>query len=150
MTRDIPLARGKGTVFRQDLLRGDEWMRGRTDRARILARWRTRLLSKSLTATPCPLRGSLSPFSSPLLVSRHCRSRGIIVAKTSNNVPNDRLFSSGDIDLPANRKPVKMNPLNREQVPTPADFVTASRNATRINLPPRSKQEAFCAKERSR
>lgn len=92
----------------------------------------------------------LSPFSSPLLVSRHCRSRGIIVAKTSNNVPNDRLFSSGDIDLPANRKPVKMNPLNREQVPTPADFVTASRNATRINLPPRSKQEAFCAKERSR
>lgn len=80
VTRDIPLARGKGTVavFRQDLLRGDEWMRGRTDRARILARWRTRLLSKSLTATPCPLRGSLSLFLaasrlSSLPQSRHHR-----------------------------------------------------------------------------
>lgn len=108
--------------------------------SRFHARWRTRLLSKSLAATPyASTRGSL-PFSSahpppPRLSSLP----GIIVVvivgvvKTSNNGPNDRLFSSGDIDLPANRKPVKMNPLNRY---TPTNFVTASRNATSINLPP--------------
>lgn len=111
--------------------------------SRFHACWRTRLLSKSLTATPyASTRGSLSLFP-PLvhhrLVSRHSRVPGVIVVvivgvvKTSNNGPNDRLFSSGDIDLPANRKPVKMNPLNRY---TPTNFVTASRNATSINLPP--------------
>lgn len=83
-----------------------------------------------------PLHTTLSPFSLfPRLVhvaSRHSLAASSFVT-SPNNVPNDRLFSSGDIDLPANRKPVKMNPLDRYAT----NFVTA-RNAPRINLPPRT------------
>lgn len=118
--------------------------------SRFHARWRTRLLSKSLTATPyfhsnLSLSLSLVFLRSPLPLS----SLVVVVVETSNNVPNDRLFSSGDVHLPANRKPVKMNPLNREQVHT--DQLCNSFEERDTNKSSRrSKQEAFCAGRNAR
>lgn len=65
-----------------------------------------------------PLHTTLSPepfslFPRPRRLSSLPRGIVIAVVTSPNNVPNDRLFSSGDIDLPANRKPVKMNPFKQ-------------------------------------
>lgn len=130
-------------MFRQDLLRGRtlESADGSHSRGFTRVGGHGCFLNHSLPLHTLPLEAPslFPPLIHHRLVSRHSRVPGIIVVvivgvvKTSNNGPNDRLFSSGDIDLPANRKPVKMNPLNRY---TPTNFVTASRNATSINLPP--------------
>lgn len=97
------------------------------------------------TSTRISLSLSLVFLRSPLPLS----SLVVVVVETSNNVPNDRLFSSGDVHLPANRKPVKMNPLNREQVHT--DQLCNSFEERDTNKSSRrSKQEAFCAGRNAR
>lgn len=90
------------------------------------------------TSTRISLSLSLLFSSAHHFPSRHSSS------SSWRRVTMSRLFSSGDVHLPANRKPVKMNPLNREQVHTDQLCNSFEERDTNKSSK-RSKQEAFCA-----